>query len=458
MKRKTEYWFGDENSLATYMSLAEKALNVELRDTMRRDRDQVPDYRMLSLLGNVGVISIQGGIHSKPDWLTELMGIPTYPDIREALIEAVEDDRVEHILLDIDSPGGSASGVDDISDLMAKIDKPITAYTSGQMASAAYWIGAGADQIYASRMASVGSIGVIATHMELTKAMEDAGVTVTIFRSGEYKALGGPYEKLNAKAIGVIQERLDTLYDNFLEHVATSRHISMAKMRSTVAEGREFFGTDALKVGLVDGIATIDELVAQLQSQSTKKSHTRMEASDMKKKLLNQQAAAVLEAGGELDAALEVAEEETTEVPVQEPAEAPEASEVLESTVETAVDDNLTSYLKEQLASANEKVTQLTIDNRSLQTKLDAMDSTHGQLREIVMQATNVKRIALGGSNMDLASLSDEALLQQYQQVSAEFAKVYPVGGKVKAPDTNQDTAFIPAHQARLNAVKASKH
>ena len=191
----------------------------------------------------------------------------------------------------------------------------------------------------------------------------------------------------------------------------------------------------------------------------------------MKKKLLNQQAAAVLEAGGSLETALEVAEEinETPEASGAESAdpvaavEKPAADEKTDETpaAEASVpqaDVGLVSFLKAELAAANEKVLQATLESRNLKAQLDSLNATHAQMRSIVIDSANTKRIALGGSAMDMATLSDEAILQTYQQTTAEFSKAFPIGGKLQAPSTEQPKPVVnSAMQARVNAVRVNK-
>lgn len=453
MKRKYEYWLGDEGSLAVYQKTQEDSLDPNLR--IQSSSDQRESSHILSQEGSTAIISIQGGLLPFSNWMTQMMGLTGYPDIRNALVEAANDDTIDQILLDINSPGGSASGIEDISSLIAKIDKPITAYTNGTMASAAYWIGASADKVYASNLSSVGSIGVIATHFDQTKALEMHGVKATIFRSGEFKALGGPYEALSAAAINIIQSRLDTLYTAFISHIADVRHTSTAIVHDKMADGREFLGHEALQAGLIDGIMSIDDLMIKLSSTkpSTGRTNTRMEASEMTKKLLlTEKAAAVLAAGGNIDASLETVTEPVVEIPavVETPA-------VVEEAAAPAVveDASLTTYLKTELASVNEKLLTATMETRNLQAKLDTIMVTHDSMRSIVCDSINNKTFPVSGSRLDLSALPDEALVQQYQHASAEFSKTFPIGGKSLPPSVEQVSVQIdPAHSARIKASK----
>lgn len=240
--RKFNYWFGDEESLTIYEKAQETSFNTEA--LRARGSDSEEGLPLLTVHGNVGVIEIKGGLLSSSNWVTRWLGITTYTDIRNSLIDAAENNSIDTILLDMDTPGGSAQGVDDVSNLINQIkeSKQVVAHTSRLMASAGYWIGSAAHEVYATRLATVGSIGVITVHQEMTKMLDQIGIKATVFRAGEFKALGGPMEALTTKAKNIIQGRLDQLYNEFVNHVALSRNRSVQDVKDNMADGREFFG------------------------------------------------------------------------------------------------------------------------------------------------------------------------------------------------------------------------
>jgi hypothetical protein len=272
-----------------------------------------------------------------------------------------------------------------------------------------------------------------------------------VFRSGEFKALGGPYEVLSAQAITLIQSRLDSLYTAFVAHIADVRHTSTSVVHDKMADGREFLGHEALQAGLIDGIMSIDDLMVKLSSTkpSNGRTNTRMEASEMARKLLSEKAVAVLAAGGEIEAALDtetvVEIPEVIEVPVVEEAEVPAVVE----------DASLTTYLKTELASVNEKLLLASMESRNLQAKLDAVTVTHDSMRSIVCDSINNKTFPVSGNRLDLSALPDEALIQQYQHASVEFSKTFPIGIQSMLPDTVQHAPVMDhAHAARIKASK----
>jgi len=481
---KYHYWLGDEDSFDTYLDLEKKSFDVELR-TAYTGEDDSPDNALLSNHQNVSMVTIKGGIVSASNWVTKLFGIPSYPDIREALILAEQDSTTDKILMHIDSPGGSAKGIETVSDLLPKLSKPVYAYTDGMMASAAYWIGAGAKQIFASKLATVGSIGVITVHQEITKMLANEGIKVTVLRAGQFKALAGPYEKLTPQAQGIIQHRLDAMYNEFVAHVAKSRKTTPDIVHNTMADGREFLASEAHAVGLIDGILSIDDMMSKLtkpsksitvgqQPQPTRMESTNvtsMEADDMAKqtKFLTEQQAALLtltgspelptpeapEAAAATEPSAEITSPEVPEAPVEpEAASAPAAP--------ATVDDGLVSYLKAELASVNQKLVTMSVEQHNLQTQVDVMTASHAHMRTIVEDFANLRKIALGGTRSDLSSLSDEALLQHFNQVNADFGKSFKIGGVAippsdEEPESVASTVVMPLHSARIGAVRPSK-
>jgi ClpP class serine protease len=169
MPRVTEekVWAGTEASLHAALD-AEEARATRMVAGERLDDKDRETSRLLAIDdAGVATISIKGPLTNDgdSDW-NEWLGMTGYPEIREAMISAATDASVQHIILDIDSGGGAVSGVDDTAKLIRLVHdnvKPVTAFTDGSMYSAAYWLGSSAGEVYASKAAGMGSIGVIAT-------------------------------------------------------------------------------------------------------------------------------------------------------------------------------------------------------------------------------------------------------------------------------------------------------
>ena len=185
------------------------------------------------------------------------------------MIQASADPQVKTIVLDVKSGGGSVQGLSDTADLVRKVDskvKPVHAFTDSCACSAAYWLAASARKVHASNMAETGSIGVLAVHQEYTKMLADIGVTPTVIRSGEYKALGHSMEVLSPKAEATIQSQLDHMASIFDNYIADRRGMTVDAFKKSAGEGRVFVGQQGVEAGLVDSITTFDALVSKLET------------------------------------------------------------------------------------------------------------------------------------------------------------------------------------------------
>ena len=208
------------------------------------------------LIDGVAVIPITGPITKGSSFLSFLFGGMTVDEISSALSDALRDDAVTSIMLRIDSPGGSVLGIQELATQIyeGRQSKPIVTYCDGVMASAAYWIGSASEKVYISgQLNAVGHIGVILTHH--TDKWEDE----TKFYAGKYKHIDAGGD-LNDEDKEILQARVDYVYSIFVSDVAKFRGVSTDTVLSNMAEGRVFIGQQAVKAGLVDGIATFDSV------------------------------------------------------------------------------------------------------------------------------------------------------------------------------------------------------
>jgi signal peptide peptidase SppA len=167
-------------------------------------------------------------------------------------------------LLDIDSPGGEAGGVFDLADKIfsARKVKPIWAVANDEAFSAAYAIAAAADRIYLSRTGGVGSIGVIAVHLDQSVAEADAGLKYTAIYAGEHKNDLSPHEPLSDPARAQLQTEVDRVYALFTETVARMRGLEPAAIKET--EAALYFGEQSVAAGLADRIGTMGDALSDL--------------------------------------------------------------------------------------------------------------------------------------------------------------------------------------------------
>lgn len=213
----------------------------------------------MTISGSAATIPIKGYImKSVPDWFgwfgIEATGTE---QVRGALMEALADPNVETITLDIESPGGSVSGVAELADDIhaARGMKPIEAHSTDLMASAAYWIGAQADSITSNAMGATGSIGVYTYMRDFSEMMEGEGIKTHVVSSHELKGAGVEGSKVTDAQIADTQRLIDGYTDQFVSAVARGRGVSEDKAREW-ATGQVWLGAEAQKMGLIDTVRT----------------------------------------------------------------------------------------------------------------------------------------------------------------------------------------------------------
>jgi signal peptide peptidase SppA len=177
---------------------------------------------------------------------------------------ALEDSQVNSILLDIDSPGGEVSGLFDLVDFIfeSRKVKPIYAIANDHAFSAAYAIASAASKIFVNRTSGIGSIGVIATHLDISEYDKKEGVKYTTIFAGDKKNDLSPHEPISNDAVSDLQKEVDRLYEMFVAVVARNRNISSAQIKATQAA--MYFGADAISLGLADQLETGHTLLKKL--------------------------------------------------------------------------------------------------------------------------------------------------------------------------------------------------
>ena len=181
-------------------------------------------------------------------------------------LEFINDPEIDAIVLDVDSPGGYASGIEELSNLIyeARGTKPVVAVANHEMASAAFWIASAADEVVISPSGQVGSVGVFAVHQDISKALEQEGVKMTLISAGKYKVEGNSYEPLDEEAQAAIQASVDETYDAFLNALARNRNVSVQTVKNDFGEGRMMSSRQSVEVGMADRIGTLRETVIRL--------------------------------------------------------------------------------------------------------------------------------------------------------------------------------------------------
>jgi signal peptide peptidase SppA len=236
-----------------------------LRDTRRQTSAAISG-------GGIAVIPIYGVITQRGNMVDDVSGpgMVSTQIVTQMLRQAVADDAVSQILLDIDSPGGSVYGVSELSDviLSARAQKPVVAIANSLAASAAYWVGSQASEFYVTAGGEVGSIGVWQAHQDYSKAMDEAGVKTTLISAGKFKVEGNPYAPLDEEAQGFMQSRVEDYYAAFTKAVAKGRGVPITQVRDGMGQGRVLGADAALAQNMVDGIASFDQVLSKMHKDA----------------------------------------------------------------------------------------------------------------------------------------------------------------------------------------------
>jgi signal peptide peptidase SppA len=212
------------------------------------------------------VLPVYGMIDQHGGYMMDLFGGCSLDYLSDAFDMCMNEDRINNILLDIHSPGGSVYGVKEMADKIyaARGTKPICAIANSMMASAAYYIGSACDRVYATPGADVGSVGVYQMHFDQSKMMDDMGIKVTIARTPEFKAEGNPFEPLPGNALDEMKSDVERIYKQFIGDVAKYRGMDIKTVDETFGKGRTVDAAKAAKAGMVNRVATFDDVKARM--------------------------------------------------------------------------------------------------------------------------------------------------------------------------------------------------
>ena len=217
----------------------------------------------------IAVLPVLGTLVRRSSYLGAASGLTSYHDIEAMAESAFADPQVKAVLLEIDSSGGEAGGVFDLAQRLRQLAqasaKPLWAIADEAALSAAYAIACAADRLWLTRTAEVGSIGVVAVHVDESVADAKAGFNYTFLHAGAHKVDGHPHAPLPAPVAADIQTDIEQLHAQFIALVAGFRRLTPEVIRDT--EARLYRGEAALQVGLADQIGTRSEAIAALQRQ-----------------------------------------------------------------------------------------------------------------------------------------------------------------------------------------------
>jgi len=227
---------------------------IELSGDAPRSRNQ----------NGLGILSLSGPIFPKANLMTEMSGATSIEQFRSDFRGMLADDNVHSILLDVDSPGGYSEQIPEMAEEIhdARGKKPIYAIANAAANSAAYYIASQADKMFATPSGQLGSIGTYLVHTDATAKEEKEGVKNTVVSAGRFKAVG--IQPLTSEGQQYLQGHVDDINNDFINDVARGRGVQSDVVRRNYGEGGIVTPRQALASGMIDGIATFDEVVQSM--------------------------------------------------------------------------------------------------------------------------------------------------------------------------------------------------
>lgn len=212
--------------------------------------------------GLIAVVPIYGPLSPTGRYGTSLDDLPR-------VIRSLDrNPQVSDIVLDIRSPGGAVVGTPEAADAVREVRDAkrtrIVSLANGMMASAATWIGTAAEKVYITPSGEAGSIGVISMYGDFSKMYEKFGIKVDVMRVPARKARFTGVEPLSDEMRADMETSIKSAYNKFLTAMARNRGVAVADVESRFGGGEMMESHEAVEVGLVDGIMTLDQLLSSI--------------------------------------------------------------------------------------------------------------------------------------------------------------------------------------------------
>jgi signal peptide peptidase SppA len=201
----------------------------------------------------IGVIPVYGVIGKGLTPIEKMMGAADVDELSAAVDAFAMNPDVTRIALQVSSPGGTVTGIEELANKVRNLEKPTMAYTDTEMASAAYWVASAADRVVASPSATVGSVGVYMAVPDMSKLYESQGVRMVVIKSAGSPLKGAGIEgtSLSEEQMAELQSSVDSMYEDFKVAIRHKRKM----VADSALRGQVFSGKQAAAQGLVTGLA-----------------------------------------------------------------------------------------------------------------------------------------------------------------------------------------------------------
>lgn len=476
-----DIWFGDQ---ASYLGFIDKIKLTKdpvwlssMRgmwdeDQKRIDTEEGFENRLLTRNGSTAILDVSGDLVNSKNWYDEYLGLVSYEEITEAIAEAGEDEDTEQVIMNFSTGGGTANGIKSAADFIQYTDrnvKPVYGHTGSASFSAGYWLYSATRKGSVEDMGQLGSIGALNIHVSYKDKLDNDGIVFTVFREGEFKALGQPFEKLDQKTKDYFQERLSKANAFFLDAVVRNRNISLSN-QSEWGEGKTHYGREAVAYGLADEVTTLHELLGRFTKTQSGDGRLRYGGNMPKEKLKDDDQQAQTPTTDEVVAGLNPEiRENLSEEQIAQLAAGVSLEQVLGTAPTTAEGEETTEGEALQEELAGEEVEQPNLAELSalkgqveeLTTKLEAAVQLNDQMKGIVLTAANAKVVAMGGTPVDMDFLDTANAVKYFEQVDSKFKVTFKAGPKSKALDltkpdaeTGEGLSAVPSAYERSFALK----
>lgn len=256
-------WLITSEALDTVMAVADRQGDVEALET--RLGRSLDNTRSVTVRDGVAVIPVTGPIFRYANLFTEVSGATSTQVLATDIQTALDDPQIRAIVINADSPGGEATGINELSEMVfqARGTKPIKAYVGGQASSAMYWIASATDEVVVDDTAQLGSVGVV---LSLRKREDRPGE-----KSYEIVSSNAPNKRpdLETEAgMAQLQTRTDELANVFLDKVARNRSIPREEVNDRFRQGGIATGALAIEAGMADRLGSLESLIAELAGSS----------------------------------------------------------------------------------------------------------------------------------------------------------------------------------------------
>lgn len=489
-----EIWLGTEAAFNKFSSYELKYTfdkTAYSRSPYDDDRNEIdPDFNvnvnrkglyLLEKVGEIPVLKIHGSLvlsyRRYHQWFPG--EVTSYEAINDAL-QILAEGGYTDVVLDHNSGGGAVSGLNTVTEHMERLQgegMTIRAHTDSASFSASYWIMSSANQVTASKMAEVGSIGVLAVVRTLANTEEHMGMKFTVLKEGEFKAIGNPYEELSESDKKYLQDNLKETNGFFLSHISAQRNLSLDDYKDW-ADGKTFFAAKAVKNGLVDRLTTLNDLIGSGASAKTTGDRRKFEMKISAEKLAQIEAGAAPEAvltkaelahytkelAGLKDAADKeaAAQKELDDAQAALEKEAEDKKKAEEEQAANPAASNtgfdvvaMTTALKEN-GKLEAKVEDLSERLAKAETALAEAQAETGNLVIVAQQAIKKLQVATGSAQVEKSKPAE--ILCQFNELQTKFADIFKTGQQTAETPSKEATA-APASNVRhkvtqLNAQK----